>query len=104
MPFIEIAGRRIETDAEGFLLSATDWSTEFALWVAAELGMSLTPRHWEVINFCRSDFKVNGQAPGPRRLTKIGGFPTKELYELFPEGPGKFAAKLAGLKKPGICV
>lgn len=104
MPYIELAGKKIETDAEGFLLNADDWSVDFAQLTAKELGVSLSQRHWEVINFCRSDFKASGQAPGPRRLTKYGGFPTKELYELFPGGPGKLAAKLSGLRKPGICV
>ncbi len=104
MPHIELGGKKIETDAEGFLTNADDWSVEFAQLTAQELGMALSQRHWEVINFCRSDYKTSGQAPGPRRLTKFGGFPTKELYDLFPGGPGKLAAKLAGLRKPGICV
>jgi tRNA 2-thiouridine synthesizing protein E len=28
----------------------------------------------------------------------------KELYELFPKGPGKLAARIAGLPKPQSCV
>jgi len=104
MSYIELAGRKIEVDHEGFLINPDDWSVEYAQLAARELGLPLTERHWEVISFCRSDFKVNGQPPGPRRITKYGGFPTKELYELFPGGPAKFAAKLAGLRKPTICV
>ena len=104
MPDIELGGKKIETDVEGFLKNPDDWSVEFAQVVARELGLALTDRHWEVIHFCRQDFKSNGQPPGPRRITKYGGFSTKELYELFPGGPAKFAAKMAGLRKPTICV
>ncbi|MFQ5629699.1 MAG: TusE/DsrC/DsvC family sulfur relay protein, partial [bacterium] len=39
-----------------------------------------------------------------RRLKKSGGIPTKELYELFPNGPAKKAARIAGLPKPKGCV
>ena len=39
-----------------------------------------------------------------RRLTKESGVPTKELYELFPKGPAKKAAKIAGIPKPTGCI
>ena len=32
------------------------------------------------------------------------GFKLKEIYELFPSGPGKGACKMAGLPKPTGCV
>jgi TusE/DsrC/DsvC family sulfur relay protein len=104
MPQLELEGRKVEVDHEGFLLDPDDWSRAYAQLTAQQLGLPLTDRHWQVIDFCRADFKANGQSPGPRRITKYGGFPTKELYQLFPNGPGKFAAKLAGLRKPTMCV
>ena len=39
-----------------------------------------------------------------RRMNKVGGIPTKELYALFPDGPIKKAAKIAGFPKPTSCV
>ena len=50
------------------------------------------------------DFKEKGQAPSIRRIKNAGGIPTKELYQLFPGGPAKKAAKIAGLSKPQGCV
>ena len=37
-------------------------------------------------------------------ITKQSGVDTKELYQLFPGGPAKVAAKIAGLKKPTGCI
>jgi len=42
--------------------------------------------------------------PTIRRLNKVGNIPTKELYELFPNGPAKKAARISGLSKPQGCV
>ncbi len=101
---VEIAGKSVETDAEGYLLNAADWTPELALVIAKSVNVTLTERHWKVIDFCRKDFAATGQSPGLRRITKVGGIPTKELYELFPGGPGKLSAKIAGLRKPVGCV
>ena len=37
-------------------------------------------------------------------LARLSGVPVKELYELFPRGPAKVAAKIAGIPKPRGCV
>jgi tRNA 2-thiouridine synthesizing protein E len=37
-------------------------------------------------------------------LGKTSGVPIKELYELFPTGPAKTAAKIAGIPKPRGCI
>ena len=89
---------------EGYLINPNDWSTDLAERLAAQAGLTLTERHWEVIRFCRQDFEKTGKPPGLRRITKVGGIPTKEIYKLFPGGPGKLASKLAGLPKPTSCV
>ena len=39
-----------------------------------------------------------------RRMNKIGGMATKDLYTLFPNGPIKKAARIAGYPKPVSCV
>jgi len=39
-----------------------------------------------------------------RRMNKVGGIETKELYSLFPNGPIKKATKIAGYPKPVSCV
>ena len=42
--------------------------------------------------------------PGLRRISKLSGVNMKELYQLFPKGPGKLAAKVSGLPKPQGCI
>ena len=73
--------------------------------IAREVGVwPLTERHWTVITFCREDAAREGQPPGLRRIAKNSGVDMKELYQLFPKGPGKLAARIAGLPKPTSCV
>lgn len=97
--------QEIEFDAEGFLLDYQTWNEELAKKIAEEESISeLTPRHWDVINYMRKEFAEKGEVPTIRRLKKSGGIPTKELYALFPNGPAKKAARIAGLPKPKGCV
>jgi dissimilatory sulfite reductase related protein len=96
---------QVEVDVEGFLTDPNQWTKDIAPIIAKEEGINkLTERHWKVIEFMRKDFKENGQVPTIRRLNKVGNVPTKELYELFPNGPAKKAAKISGLAKPQGCV
>lgn len=99
-----LAGKPVETDAEGFLMNPADWQETMAPELAAGEGIELTDDHWKVIRFMRDDFKMNGQIPTIRRITSNGIVTTKELYGLFPGGPAKKAAKIAGLGKPQGCV
>ncbi len=100
----EINGRTVEVDAEGFMVNPDDWNKDIAVALAKEIGIELTDRHWKVIEFCRSDFQAQGTPPTLRRITKVGGVPTKELYKLFPKGPAKKVAKISGLGKPTGCI
>jgi tRNA 2-thiouridine synthesizing protein E len=99
------AGKAVEVDDEGFLLNPEDWTEELASDLAKEVGIAdLTERHWRVVKFMRQDFTEKGQIPTMRRIKNAGGVPIKELYELFPDGPAKKAAKISGLAKPQGCV
>ena len=100
----ELVGKTIEFDEDGFMVNYQDWNKEIAATLASDIGITLTDRHWMVINFCREDFMAQGDAPTLRRITKVGGVPTKELYQLFPKGPAKKVAYVAGLKKPSGCI
>jgi dissimilatory sulfite reductase related protein len=98
-------GRKVDVNAEGFLLDSSQWTPEIAQQIAQEVGISpLTERHWKVLTFCREDAARQGQSPGLRRIAKLSGVDMKELYQLFPKGPGKLAARIAGLPKPTSCV
>lgn len=97
--------QNIEFDKDGHLARLDDWSEELAHALAHIEGVGdLTDRHWAVINYMREEYKAKGDAPSIRRLTKESGVPTKELYQLFPKGPAKKAAKIAGLPKPKGCI
>jgi tRNA 2-thiouridine synthesizing protein E len=95
----------VNVDEEGFLTDFGQWTRDIAAAIAKEEGIAeLTPAHWKVIEFMHKEFKENGQVPSVRKLNKSGVVTTKELYELFPGGPAKKAAKIAGMKKPEGCV
>ncbi len=91
-------------DNEGFLTDAAAWTPELAEALAEAEGITLTEDHWKVINFCRADAAETGGAPTLRRITRKAGVRTKELFKLFPKGPAKKVAKIAGLSKPKGCV
>ena len=101
----EIAGKQIEFDETGYMADPDQWNKDVAQALAEEIGITpLTDLHWQVIEFCRQEFADNGDAPTVRRITVQAGIPTKQLYKLFPKGPAKKAAYVAGLKKPTGCI
>jgi len=100
----QIAAVTIDLDEEGYMTNHAQWSREVAAALAKEEGIELTPEHWKVLEFIDRDFKEKSVVPGMRRMNKIGGIPTKDLYTLFPNGPIKKAAKIAGYPKPVSCV
>ena len=100
-----LAGRDIEVDAEGFLQDPEQWDRTIGEEIAASAGIGpLTDQHWQVIEFMRDRFLNTGMAPTIRSLGKESGVSIKELYKLFPKGPAKLAAKVAGIPKPRGCI
>ena len=97
-------GATVSVDADGFLTDPNDWTKEIAEEMAAEVGLTLTDRHWIVLEFVRQDAVDQGGPPGVRRITKLTDVSMKEIYKLFPKGPGILASKLAGYGKPQGCV
>jgi TusE/DsrC/DsvC family sulfur relay protein len=111
MPTIEVNGRNLETDEEGYLVTLSDWSEEVAGQIAKSENIDMSPSHWEVVNFLREYYDEYQIAPAVRVLTKAIGKKlgpdkgnSQYLYELFPYGPAKQACKIAGLPKPTGCV
>jgi tRNA 2-thiouridine synthesizing protein E len=99
-----IADVPVELDAEGFLADASQWNEDVALALAAGSGVELTDRHWRVVRFMRERYLATGAAPSIRALGKESGVPVQELYELFPRGPAKLAARIGGIPKPTGCI
>ncbi len=104
MPQKVINGATLDVNDEGYLTNHGQWTREIAHALAQELGITLTDAHWKVLEFIDRDFKEKGVVPGMRRMNKVGNIPTKELYALFPDGPIKKAARIAGYPKPASCV
>jgi len=97
-------GVTVDVDADGFMTDPGQWTKEVAEGLAADVGLNLTDRHWVVLNFVRQDSVDQGEPPGVRRITKLTDVSMKEIYQLFPKGPGILASKLAGHGKPQGCV
>ncbi len=102
---LALGGETVSVDVEGFLTDRTQWTPTVAEALAQEAGVgALTDEHWRVVDFCREDAGESGAAPGMRRITSQLGVPARDLYRLFPGGPGILAARIAGLGKPKSCV
>ena len=104
MPQQEIAGKVVNLDDEGFMTDPHEWNEDIARALATEIEIELNDRHFMVINFMRSQFEANGKVPSLRKVKNDSGVGTKELYQLFPKGPAKKAARIAGLGKPEGCI
>jgi dissimilatory sulfite reductase related protein len=100
-----LANKDVAVDGEGFLKHSEQWDESMAEAIATAAGIApLTERHWLVIKFMRDRFLTTGSAPSIRTLGKESGVPIKELYQLFPKGPAKLAAKIGGIPKPKGCI
>lgn len=103
--------RHIKTDAEGYLKNVSEWQDSIADLIAEKEKIQLTPEHWEVIYFLRNFYMEFHTSPAMRILVKalkirfgekIGN--SRYLHYLFPKGPARQAAKIAGLPKPVKCI
>ena len=99
-----VNGVELETDADGYLL-APDYSEEAVRAIAQAEGIELNDDHWKVVQYLRDQSKEHGQTPNCRNMLKdiaalMPGYDSKALYDLFPLGPAKQGARVAGLTKP----
>ena len=100
-----IAEAPVDVDAEGFLTDPQQWNERLAEQIARENGIpELSERHWLVVKFMRERYLTTDTAPSIRSLGKESGVPIRELYQLFPKGPAKLAAKIGGIPKPRGCI
>jgi tRNA 2-thiouridine synthesizing protein E len=105
MPIATHPDQPVTVDDEGFFTDPNQWTEDMAPEIARGLGVDeLTDRHWQVIRFMRTEYAAKGTGPTVRVLGKTSGVSVKELYQLFPQGPAKTAAKIAGIPKPHGCI
>jgi TusE/DsrC/DsvC family sulfur relay protein len=94
----------VQTDAEGYLSNRDDWSEELAMELAKQFSVELSDEHWTVLNAARAIETESGSSPGLRKISKRSETPIKAIYKLFPDGPAKLIAKIAGIPKPKSCL
>jgi TusE/DsrC/DsvC family sulfur relay protein len=104
MPTQTIAGTEVHVDDEGFMTEYDEWNEDIAQELAGNIGIELTDAHWPVIKFLREDYQAQGETPMLRRVSNVGGVPTKQLFQLFPKKPAKKMSYIAGVPKPHGCV
>jgi TusE/DsrC/DsvC family sulfur relay protein len=100
-----VAGKEIETDAEGYIKNLDEWSEDFARARAREENLNLTDEHWQVIRFLRDYYHEHGvqaqvrvMIPHFREAWGEERGNNHYLHELFPVGgPQKQGNRLAGL-------
>ena len=104
---MQVQGRALATDEEGFLLDPSEWNMEVAQQIADDLGVEMTDAHWELVMYIRRHFEDQFAVPelrtvlkylkethGPEQATR------KYVYRLFPYGYGQQPCKIAGMRKP----
>ena len=109
---IEVNGKIIETDEEGYLTNRADWNMDVAAAIAKAEKVEMTESHWGLVEAVRIFYEEQQRRPSSSELVQILGQHVKEsahevrhdvnafLYKLFPYSPEKQLAKIAGLPKP----
>ncbi|OZB33123.1 MAG: sulfurtransferase TusE [Pseudomonas sp. 34-62-33] len=111
MSTLNVAGREIALDKDGYLVDLQDWSRPVAEALAAADELQLSDEHWEILDLLRAFYAEFQLSPANRPLIKYVALklgPEKgnslHLNRLFKGTPAKLAAKLAGLPKPTNCL
>lgn len=106
--YVDIGGKRIATDQEGYIQDMSEWSEGFATAIAEKEGITLTDEHWEVIRYIREYY--DGHQVQAQVLDMIKHFEgkwgkekgnNKYLHKLFPTGggPQKQGNRIAGIRR-----
>ena len=102
---MEIEGKEIQFDQEGFMTDPALWDLSVAEAIAREEGIEeISKQQWAIINFIREYWQEHDLAPPVRLLCKEGGVSVRQVYKLFTAGPARGACRIAGLPKPDGCV
>ncbi|NHW02001.1 TusE/DsrC/DsvC family sulfur relay protein [Stutzerimonas degradans] len=111
MSVLNVGGRHIELDDDGYLRDLAEWNEDVAQALAEREGLALEAAHWEVIHLLRDFYREFQLSPATRPLIKyvalkLGAEKGNSLHlnRLFNGTPAKLAAKLAGLPKPSNCL
>lgn len=102
---MEVDGKTIEFDKDGFMIDPGAWDERVAEAIASEEGVTqMSDRHWGVVKFIRNYWQEHDLAPPVRLICSEVGVSVREIYKLFRSGPARGACRVAGLPKPDGCV
>lgn len=98
-----LAGKTVSVNEEGYMTNFAQWDREIGTAIAQEENITMTDRHWAVIDYIQGEYKK--EVPlSIRKVNSSGVIDIKEFYQLFPKGPLKTASKIAGIPKPASCI
>ena len=105
---MQISGKDIEQDPEGYLVDPDDWNPEVAKMLAQEENLTLDDNHWHVFDFMRVYYTEHGVPPDVRHTSKQLGADFSldkktakaKLFKMFPYGYVKQACKISGMRRP----
>ncbi len=108
---LDVTGLQLTTTDQGFLCDSSQWSEQVALALARRESLILTDQHWPILHFIRNYYQQYKHLPNARMFVaalrkqfgeEVGN--SRYLQQLFPQGPLKYACKIAGLPKPPNCL
>ncbi|MGV6806441.1 MAG: TusE/DsrC/DsvC family sulfur relay protein [bacterium] len=108
---LEVNGRQIEANAQGYLLHPEEWNEEVCKEIAAQDNIELFVDHWELIWYVREYYEEKQTCPTMHTMIKdlapkkSERFSTakeyeKHIYSLFPRDACHQVCKLAGIPMP----
>ncbi len=104
---LELEGRAVPLDDEGYLLEPAEWDEKIALVFADQEEIVLREEHWAVIRYMREYYESHQTIPDARHVIKylseyLGKASTgrNDLFRLFPYGYVKQACRIAGMRRP----
>jgi tRNA 2-thiouridine synthesizing protein E len=98
-----LAGVSVDVNEEGYMTDSSQWNKDVATAIAAEEGVELTDKHFEVLDFIRGKV-ADGATLTIRGINKSGVVDAKSFYQMFPGAPLKKSTKIAGVPKPESCI
>ena len=96
-------GVNVDVNDEGYMTDSSQWNKDVAAGIAAEEGVELTEKHFEVLDFMRNKV-AEGSTLTIRGINKSGVVDAKTFYQMFPGAPLKKSTKIAGVPKPESCI
>lgn len=100
---MEVSGKSIQTDAQGYLTNLDEWDRTVAEMIAQEEEIQLIEEHWPVLEYLQDQHRQDIPLT-IRKVGKSGVVDIKGFYALFPGGPLKKASRIAGIPKPASCI